>query len=75
MARKRGSNTGIPGLSFSWKRALGVTSAKRKIAKITGIPTTKAGRQRKIGRIVTGGGCLIPILVTLLAIVSLIIIL
>jgi len=44
------SNTGIPGLSFSWKRALGVTTAKRKIAKATGIPTTKSGRQRKIGR-------------------------
>lgn len=44
------SNTGIPGLSFSWKRALGVTTSKRKIAKATGIPTTKAGRQRKIGR-------------------------
>lgn len=33
---------------FSWKRALGVTSAKRKIAKATGIPTTKAGRKRKV---------------------------
>lgn len=32
---------------FSWKRALGITSAKRKIAKITGIPTTKAGRRNK----------------------------
>lgn len=46
----RKTNTGIPGLSFSWKRALGVTDAKRKIAKATGIPTTKSGRQRKIGR-------------------------
>ena len=32
---------------FRWKRALGVTKAKRKIAKITGIPTTKAGRKKK----------------------------
>lgn len=32
---------------FSWKRALGITSAKRKIAKATGIPTTKSGRKRK----------------------------
>lgn len=32
---------------FSWKRALGITSAKHKIAKVTGIPTTKAGRKRK----------------------------
>ncbi|MEI7755676.1 MAG: hypothetical protein WCJ32_14750 [Actinomycetota bacterium] len=40
-----------PGLSFSWKRALGVTSFKRKIAKATGIPTTRSGRQAKLGRI------------------------
>ena len=32
---------------FSWKRAMGVSTAKRKIAKATGIPTTKAGRKRK----------------------------
>lgn len=41
----------IPGLSFSWKRALGITKAKRKISKVTGIPTTKSGRRNKIGRI------------------------
>jgi len=33
---------------FSWKRATGITSAKRKIAKATGVPTTKAGRKRKM---------------------------
>ena len=44
MARKR---SGIPGLSFSWKRALGITAAKQRIARATGIPTTKAGRQQK----------------------------
>ena len=49
MPRKK-SNTGIPGLSFSLKRATGVTAAKRKIAKATGIPTSKQGRQAKIGR-------------------------
>ncbi len=43
------SNTGIPGVSFSWKRALGITQAKQKFAKETGIPTSKAGWQRKIG--------------------------
>lgn len=32
---------------FSWKRALGITKAKQKIAKVTGIPTTKQGRKRK----------------------------
>lgn len=41
----------IPGLTFSWKRALGITKAKRKISKATGIPTTKSGRRNKIGRI------------------------
>ena len=46
MAKKKG----IPGLSFSWKRALGVTSAKRKWAKFTGVPTTKSGRRSKLGR-------------------------
>lgn len=40
----------IPGLSFSWKRALGITKAKRSIAKATGIPTTKSGRRSKLGR-------------------------
>ena len=49
MAKK--SSFKIPGLSFSWKRALGITSAKRKIAKATGVPTTKAGRQRKVGKL------------------------
>ena len=47
MAKKKG----IPGLSFSWKRALGITSAKRKIAKATGIPTTKQGRRAKVCRL------------------------
>ena len=41
----------IPGLSFSWKRALGITKMKRKISKATGIPTTKSGRQRKLGKL------------------------
>lgn len=48
MAKKKST---IPGLSFSAKRALGITSAKQKIAKATGIPTTKQGRRNKIGKI------------------------
>ncbi len=39
----------VPGLSFSWKRALGISQAKQKIARKTGIPTTKQGLERKIG--------------------------
>lgn len=46
---KRKSSTGIPGLSFSWKRALGITKAKQKISRETGIPMTKSGVERKIG--------------------------
>ncbi len=63
----------IPGVSFSYKRALGITKAKRKIAKATGIPTTKAGRQRKIGKMVTGGGCCMY-LIAILSIVAAIIV-
>ena len=42
------------GFSFSWKRALGVTSAKQKFARQNGIPTTKAGMERKLGSAVLG---------------------
>ncbi len=38
------------GFSFSWKRALGISSAKQKFARETGIPTTKSGLERKVGR-------------------------
>lgn len=39
----------------SMKTLLGVTNAKRKFAKATGIPTTKSGRKRKAMNAVTGG--------------------
>jgi len=42
----------IPGLSFSWKRALGVSKLKRDFAIATGIPTTRNGIERKIGNAV-----------------------
>lgn len=52
MAKK--SKVRIPGVSFSAKRALGITKAKQKIARKTGVPTTKAGRQRKFGAAMSG---------------------
>lgn len=58
MAKKR---KGIPGVSFSWKRATGITKAKQNFARKTGIPTSKAGLQRKVGKAVMGGGCLMYI--------------
>ena len=39
----------IPGLSFSLKRAVGVTKVKQQIARATGLPTTRLGLERKIG--------------------------
>ena len=37
------------GFSFSWKRLLGITSAKQSFARKTGLPTSKSGLQRKLG--------------------------
>lgn len=54
--KRRGSNTGISGLSFSWRKAVGITDAKRKLARATGLPTTRTGRQRKLAGAM---GCLI----------------
>ncbi len=39
----------IPGLSFSLKRAVGISGLKTKVARVVGIPTTKQGLERKIG--------------------------
>lgn len=38
------------GVSFSLKRLLGITGLKSSIAQKTGIPLTKGGIERKIGR-------------------------
>jgi hypothetical protein len=37
------------GLSFSWKRLLGISSAKGRLARAAGIPTTLSGLNRKLG--------------------------
>ena len=39
----------IPGVSFSLKRAIGVTKVKQSISRKTGIPMTQQGLERKIG--------------------------
>lgn len=53
---------------FSWKRATGISAAKSRASRAIGIPLTKSGRQRKAGKILTGGGCLLPILFLLILI-------
>lgn len=40
------------GISFSWKRALGISGVKGEISKKIGIPLTKSGRERKVGRLI-----------------------
>jgi len=42
----------IPGVSFSLKRALGLTQIKQKVVKGIGIPTSKSGLERKIGSVI-----------------------
>lgn len=51
------------GFSFSWKRAVGISAAKARVSRATGIPLTRAGRQRKVGRM---AGCMV-VFVCLLA--------
>jgi hypothetical protein len=46
------------GFSFSWKRALGVSAAKSKLSRRIGVPLTRSGRQRKVGRTL---GCSVAI--------------
>ena len=46
MPRRRG----LPGFSFSWKRTLGVSQAQARLSRQIGIPLSRSGRQRKIGR-------------------------
>lgn len=46
-----GDKMKIPGVSFSWKRALGITQLKQKIARKIGIPTSRQGCERKLGKV------------------------
>ena len=49
----------MKGLSFSLKRAVGISGLKTEVARATGIPTTKQGLEREVGqavlRTLTGG--------------------
>jgi hypothetical protein len=58
MGRRRKSL--IPGVSFSWRRATGLSAAKGRLSRKTGFPLTRAGRQRKMGRMM---GCALALLV------------
>jgi len=47
MAGKKSLFPKVPTL----KKVLGITQAKRSIAKVTGIPTTASGRARKVKKL------------------------
>ena len=49
-----------------------MTKAKQKFARATGIPTTKAGMQRKVGKAVMGGGCMMYVIAGMVAAASII---
>jgi hypothetical protein len=38
------------GFSFSWKRLFGLSGFRNSVSRKTGIPTTRGGAERKIGR-------------------------
>ena len=55
------------GFSFSWKRALGISAAKGRLSRRIGVPLTRAGRQRRVGKAL---GCSFALFAILLAGVS-----
>jgi hypothetical protein len=48
------------GFSFSWKRASGLSSAKARLSRKTGMPLSRSGRRQKAGRLL---GCCVPLIV------------
>lgn len=58
----------VPGLTFSWKRALGISKAKRRVSRKTRIPLSKSGRRMKAGRMM---GCMLPITMVFMVIILL----
>jgi len=48
MARKRGLNTAIPGLSFSWRQATGFCAAQSRLFRAIGVPLSRSARHSKI---------------------------
>lgn len=52
------------GTSFSWKRASGLSGAKGRLSRQIGVPLTRGGRQRKLGRAM---GCALPFALLVIA--------
>jgi hypothetical protein len=60
----------IPGLSFSARRALGISQAQSRLSRQIGIPLSRSGRQRKIGAAAGGLGILGLIVMAILRLIS-----
>lgn len=45
----------LPGLSFSWKRALSLSGLRCAFSRLLGIPTTRSGLERRLGRMLLKG--------------------
>ena len=58
---------------FSWKRAVGVTRAKQRVSRKTGIPLTRTGRQRKVGRMMSGGCATLPVVMLLTGLIAVVV--
>lgn len=52
-------------MSFSARRVFGVSAAKGRLSRQIGIPLTRSGRQRKIGR---AAGCCVPLAMMIAAV-------
>ena len=50
------------GFSFSWRRALGLSAAKARLSRAIGVPLTRAGQERKLGRAMMGRTGALPLL-------------
>jgi hypothetical protein len=53
---------------FSWKRAVGITRMKQRVSRSIGIPLTRSGRQRKVGKMLTGGCVVLPVVLLVLGV-------
>jgi len=52
----------IPGVSFSARRALGISQAQSNLSRQIGVPLSRSGRQRKIGAALGGAGVIMLII-------------
>lgn len=56
---------------FSVKRFIGISRIKSQISRDIGIPLTRSGRQRKVGKMLIGNNCLVIILTPIFVLVML----